>query len=116
MRFRSKEVNDLPKATQLCGSKDGTPPELWALHLPRTSQDLSPGASPALTREPQEEAERGRGSERLPDLAAPHLGQVGRGQGLEALLPGSPSRLPTGGLRQLPSAVCRCQAFRQTGT
>lgn len=53
---------------------------------------------------------------RLLGLAAPHLGQVGQGQGPEALLLGRPSCLPTGGLSQLPSAVCRFQAFRQTGT
>lgn len=58
MKFRSKEVNDLPKATRLCGSKDRTQPEPWAQHLPRTSKDHSPGASPALKHEPQEEATR----------------------------------------------------------
>lgn len=77
MKFRSKEVNDLPKATQLCGSKDGTQPALWALHCPGQARTTAPGACPALNREPQEEAARGRGSECLPDLAAPHLGQVG---------------------------------------
>lgn len=116
MKLRSKEVNGLPKATQLRGSKGGTQPEPWALRLPRTSWSIAPGASPALRREPQEETERGPGSEHLLDLAAPPLGQAGCGQDLEDLLLGSPSCLPTGGLSQLPSAVCRFQAFRQTGT
>ena len=42
------------------------------------------------------------------DLAAPHLGQGGGGIGGRGLvlLPGSPSSLAAGGLRQLPSAVC----------
>lgn len=76
---------------------------------------LGPEASPALSRAP-----RGGRAEREQisplDLAAPPLAPAGCGRGPWALLPGSPACPPTGGLSQLPSAVCRLQALGQTGT